>query len=106
MGTIITMSKGNSEKTKGEELTYKLENNYPNPFNPETVIRYQIPVNSKVTLGIYDILGREVARLVDKEQEAGKHEVRFNGSRFSSGVYIYRIITPDYTLSKKLILVK
>jgi|GEM_PF-967661 len=106
MGTIITMTKGNSEKTKGEELTYKLENNYPNPFNPETVIRYQIPVNSKVTLGIYDILGREVARLVDKEQEAGKHEVRFNGSRFSSGVYIYRIITPDYTLSKKLILVK
>ncbi|MHC1738246.1 MAG: T9SS type A sorting domain-containing protein [Ignavibacteriaceae bacterium] len=106
LGTILSINKWNSEETKGEELTYKLENNYPNPFNPETVIRYQIPVNSKVTLGIYDILGREVARLVDKEQEAGKHEVRFNGSRFSSGVYIYRIITPDYTLSKKLILVK
>ncbi|HOJ18272.1 MAG TPA: T9SS type A sorting domain-containing protein [Ignavibacteriaceae bacterium] len=69
---------------------YQLLAAYPNPFNPETVISYQLPVNSKVILGIYDILGREVSKLVDAEQEAGKHEVRFNGSGLASGVYIVR----------------
>jgi len=68
--------------------SYQLLAAYPNPFNPETVIIYELPVNSKVILGIYDILGREVAKLVDKEQEAGKYEIRFNGSGLASGVYI------------------
>jgi len=69
---------------------FELLSAYPNPFNPETVISYQLPVNSKVILGIYDILGRGVGNLVDEEQEAGKHEVRFNGTGLASGVYIVR----------------
>ena len=78
------------EETNIKETGMDLKNNYPNPFNPETVISYQLPVNSKVILGIYDILGREVGKLVDEEQEAGKHEVRFNGTGLASGVYIVR----------------
>jgi len=69
---------------------YQLLSAYPNPFNPETVISYELPVNSKVILGIYDILGREVSKLVDEEQEAGKYEVRFNGTGLATGVYIVR----------------
>jgi len=106
MGTIITMTKGNSEKTKGEELTYKLENNYPNPFNPETVIRYQIPSDGRVIIKVYDILGREAATLVNEEQTRGSHKVTFNASRLASGVYIYRIMAGDFIMSKKMMLVK
>lgn len=106
MGTIITMTKGNSEKTKGEELTYKLENNYPNPFNPETVIRYQIPLDGRVIIKVYDILGREAATLVNEEQTRGSHKVTFNASRFASGVYIYRIMAGGFIMSKKMLLIK
>jgi len=106
MGTIITMNKGNSEKTKGEELTYKLENNYPNPFNPETVIRYQIPLDGRVIIKVYDILGREAATLVNEEQTRGSHKVTFNASRFASGVYIYRIMAGGFIMSKKMLLIK
>ena len=83
--TSIIEESGNSKPD-----SYQLLSAYPNPFNPETVISYQLPVNSKVILGIYDILGREVSKLVDAEQEAGKHEVRFNGGGLASGVYIVR----------------
>jgi len=78
------------EKDNEKPGSYELLTVHPNPFNPETVISYQLPVNSKVILGIYDILGREVGKLVDEEQEAGKHEVRFNGTGLASGVYIVR----------------
>ena len=102
---VISLKK-ETEETSIIPKEYKLYQNYPNPFNPETVIRYQLPVKSKVTLGIYDILGREVVKLVDEEQEAGSHKVKFNSCRLASGVFIYRIITPDFTLSKKMILIK
>ena len=102
----VTTLKKETEETSIIPKEYKLYQNYPNPFNPETVIRYQLPVKSKVTLGIYDILGREVVKLVDEEQEAGSHKVKFNSCRLASGVFIYRIITPDFTLSKKMILIK
>jgi len=78
------------EKDNEKPESYELLTAHPNPFNPETVISYELPVNSKVILGIYDILGREVSKLVDAEQEAGKHEVRFNGSGLATGVYIVR----------------
>ncbi|HPO56793.1 MAG TPA: T9SS type A sorting domain-containing protein, partial [Ignavibacteriaceae bacterium] len=79
---------------------------YPNPFNPETVISYQLPVNSKVTLTIYDILGKEVTKLVDKEQEAGKYQITFDAKRYASGVYICRIIAGDFVKTIKMSLVK
>ena len=79
---------------------------YPNPFNPSTTIRYQIPQDGIVTLKIYDILGSEVTTLVNEEKLAGKYEVNFNASTLASGVYIYRIQAGDFVSSKKMILLK
>ena len=70
------------------------------------MIKYQLPAKSKVALTIYDILGKEVTKLVDKEQEAGKYEVKFNSGRLASGVYVYRIKAGEFMMSKKMILIK
>ncbi|MBI4546658.1 MAG: M36 family metallopeptidase [Ignavibacteriae bacterium] len=76
---------------------FTLEQNYPNPFNPVTVIRYALPVSAKVNLRIYNILGQEVASLVNQEQKAGRYEVSFNGSKLASGVYFYKLeASSDY----------
>jgi predicted GH43/DUF377 family glycosyl hydrolase len=85
---------------------FALEQNYPNPFNPTTVISYQLPVSSDVTLKVYDLLGREVATLVDEFIPAGKYEVEFDGSNLSGGTYFYRLRAGEVTASKKLILLK
>ncbi len=85
---------------------YSLEQNYPNPFNPSTIISYQLPVNSKVVLKIYDLLGKEVATLVNKEQLSGSYHVQFDGSKFASGVYFYRIEAGSFVETRKLILIK
>lgn len=71
--------------------TFTLHQNYPNPFNPSTVISYQLPVNSVVTLKVFDLLGREVATLVNEEKPAGSYTVQFKGTDLSSGVYFYRM---------------
>jgi hypothetical protein len=84
----------------------RLSQNYPNPFNPATTIRYQLPVDSKVTIKLYDILGREVATLIDGFQTAGYKEVRFDASSLSSGIYIYNLIAGDFISSKKMIVMK
>lgn len=85
---------------------FRLFQNYPNPFNPSTIISYQLPVNSHVTLSIYDILGKEVATLVDGKENAGSYAVRFNGSYLASGVYFYRLQAENYSQTRKLVLVK
>jgi hypothetical protein len=71
--------------------TFKLEQNYPNPFNPTTIIKFGVPERSNVVLKIYDILGGEVATLVNEEMDAGWYERSYNAVRLSSGVYIYRL---------------
>ena len=71
--------------------TFKLEQNYPNPFNPTTIIKFGVPERSNVVLKIYDILGGEVATLVNEEMDAGWYERSFNAVSLSSGVYIYRL---------------
>lgn len=93
---------------KGELLVkeYSLVQNYPNPFNPSTIIKYQIPKAGNVKLVIYDILGREVTRLVDEFQNDGRYEVKFDASNLSSGIYIYRLEANDFVDSKKMMLVK
>ena len=91
---------------KGIPTTFELFQNYPNPFNPSTVIRYQLPVAGKVELKIYDVLGREVERLVDEMQEAGNYEVEWKATKYSSGVYVYRMQAGSYSQTKKLILMK
>ncbi len=85
---------------------YKLEQNYPNPFNPSTQIDYQIPKSGFVTLKVYDILGREVATLVNHEKRAGKYSIVFNNSNLSSGIYFYRLQAGSYTEVRKMMLLK
>jgi hypothetical protein len=85
---------------------FNLEQNYPNPFNPSTTINYTIAERSTVSLKVYDVLGNEVANLVNTTQEAGKYDVTFNASGLSSGLYIYTLNTGNFTSSKKMMLLK
>jgi len=85
---------------------YLLFQNYPNPFNPNTVIQYQIPAISFVTLTVYDLLGREVAILVNEEKRAGNYEIEFDASNLTSGVYYYQIKASNLTKARKMILLK
>lgn len=101
------LQKGQNTSTDEESITeYKMYNNYPNPFNPSTVIKYQLPETVNVTIKLYDMLGREVKEFINDTQEAGYYELNFDGSDLSSGTYIYRITAGDFTDSKKLLLVK
>jgi hypothetical protein len=93
-------------ETEGVPSVYSLDQNYPNPFNPATTIKFSIPQSSKVTLKIYDVLGREVSTLVNDTRNAGNYEVSFDASNLSSGMYIYTIQAGDYSASKKMMLLK
>lgn len=92
----------------GDELpsAYYLSQNYPNPYNPATTINYQLPQNGFVTLKIYDILGKEVATLVNEQKTQGRYSINFDASRLASGVYIYQLRVNDYVSSKKMLLLK
>jgi hypothetical protein len=91
----------------GVPTKYELSQNYPNPFNPMTKIDFQLPMDGKVSLKIFDITGREIATLVNNEfKKADYYTVMFNGSNLSSGVYFYRIVADKYVMTKKMVLVK
>lgn len=94
------------ETTLSIPIKFQLEQNYPNPFNPATTIRFSIPKQSQVTLKIYDVLGREVATIVNKEFESGVHEVVLDSRSLTSGVYIYQIQAGEFTEMRKLMLLK
>jgi hypothetical protein len=97
-----------------------LGQNYPNPFNPATVIRYEVPARALVTvslsnrdaresnvmLKVFDILGREVATLINEQKPPGTYEVRFNGAGLASGVYVYRLQAGGFVETKKMVLVR
>ena len=85
---------------------YILTQNYPNPFNPITRFNYSIPVSSFVTLKVYDIVGNEVALLVNEYQEIGFYEVTFNANNLSNGIYFYELQTNEYKAVKKLVLMR
>jgi hypothetical protein len=93
-------------KSKIAVTEYNLEQNYPNPFNPSTTIKYQLPKAGMVTLKIFDMLGKEVANLVNDFKNEGKYDVNFDASKLASGVYIYQIKSNDYISSKKMMLLK
>jgi len=83
-----------------------LDQNYPNPFNPTTNITYQLPETQHVRLNVYDITGRQVATLVNEQRTAGFHSITFDASNLATGVYIYRLITGNVVLTRKMLLVK
>ena len=85
---------------------FSLSQNYPNPFNPSTTIKFALPQATKVSLRIYDAVGREVATLVNKEMNAGVHSVKWNASKMASGVYFYRLQAGSFVQTKKLMLLK
>jgi len=87
-------------------MNYILQQNYPNPFNPITNIQFNIADIGFVTLKVYDVLGNEVATLVNEEKPSGSYKVDFDGSGLPSGIYIYRLITAKFSDSKKLMLLK
>ncbi len=96
-----------------QPLTFQLEQNYPNPFNPSTKIRYSIPnvtlsgvEGSRVLLKVYDVLGNEIATLVNEEKPVGSYEVDFNSSQLSSGVYLYKLQVGEFISTKKMTLIK
>jgi hypothetical protein len=100
-----------NEVIVGVPEKYDISQNYPNPFNPATKINYDIPFDGKVSIAIYDMTGREVAKLVNEIQPAGYYTIQFNASKMTSGVYFYRIISEgnagqQFVMTKKMVLVK
>jgi hypothetical protein len=85
---------------------FGLSQNFPNPFNPSTTIRYALPVDAKVRLEVYDLTGRRIALLVDETKRAGNHETRFDGAGLASGTYFYRIQAGVFSATKKFVLLK
>jgi hypothetical protein len=94
------------EVAGGVPTAFTLAQNYPNPFNPSTVVRFNLPANGRVQLKVYNMIGQEVATLVDGEMTAGNYETEFNASRFSSGTYVYRLTTNGATQTRKMVMLK
>ena len=85
---------------------FSLSQNYPNPFNPVTRIKFDLPKSSNVKLVIYDVLGREIETIVNDNKKAGTYEVDWDGNNYASGVYFYKLVTDEYTETKKMVLIK
>jgi len=108
---VVGIDNGNSTEIPTK---YDLAQNYPNPFNPTTTIKYSIPLVEtqgiaslqSVTLIVYDILGREVATLVNQKQAPGNYSVKFDASKLSSGIYFYKLQSGSFAVTKKMILMK
>jgi hypothetical protein len=107
---IVTVSQdptvGVDSHDPGETRDYRLYANYPNPFNPTTVISYQLPVTSNVSLEVYNLLGQEVAILFEGVRQAGNYQATFDGSRLASGIYLCRMKANHFVETKKLVLLK
>jgi hypothetical protein len=97
---------GVDEYPQNLPLEYHLSQNYPNPFNPTTMIRYTLAKSSKVKIAVYDLLGKEVATLVNAKFDAGEHAVEWNTENMASGIYIYKLITKDFVQARKMTLLK
>jgi len=94
------------KNVSSDGYSYKLHQNYPNPFNPSTTIRFSLPQRSRVTLKVFDPVGREVATLVDGVKDAGEHSVVWNAARVPSGVYFYHLTTPTFSQTKPMEVIK
>jgi subtilisin family serine protease len=103
---LIQTLTGNGNITGISPMSYRLYDNYPNPFNPSTIIRYDVPKEGYVTLKIYDALGREVAALVNKDMKPGSYESVWNATNFTSGVYFYKLVSGNFTDTRRMALIK
>ena len=108
---LDSTSSSGSEGNESSIINFNLKQNYPNPFNPATIISYDLPVDSKVTIKVYDILGNEVKTLVNEFKTAGSYKITFdannnNQQQLSSGMYIYKLEAGNFSASKKMILVR
>ncbi len=104
IGINVSTRVGDSGAENPEE--FSLRQNYPNPFNPATTISYYLPKADKVRLTVYDVFGREVAKLVEVEKAAGPHQVAFDASALSSGFYLYTLIAGNFAATKEMLLMK
>jgi len=104
LGDITTAIE--NESITAVPQTYSLEQNYPNPFNPTTTIKYNVPETENVKISVYNVLGQEVAVLLNKKVNAGNHTIEFKVAELSSGVYIYRMEAGSFTSYKKMIIMK
>lgn len=99
-------AKGNTFTNNNLPTEYGISDNYPNPFNPTTLIKYQIPEAGLVKLIVYDLLGKEISVLVYETEKSGYHSVEFNARNLPSGVYIYTLQVNDFISSKKMTVIK
>ena len=105
----ICFLSGDSEVSAIEDILpqkFELEHNYPNPFNPSTTITFALPRAQHVTIKVFDIMGREIAELVNNNVKAGVHKLNFDGGRLASGQYFYKIETKGFSKIRKMLLVK
>ncbi|MEO8232564.1 MAG: YCF48-related protein, partial [Ignavibacteriota bacterium] len=101
-----TFSYSDEVEVVTEPFDYALYQNFPNPFNPSTIIKYEVPKISNIKLEIFDVLGRNIRTLVNAEKPAGRYEVEFDASLLASGIYYYRIKASDFVQTKKMMLIK
>jgi hypothetical protein len=94
------------EKSTPRELSYGLSQNYPNPFNPTTIIKYAVPRSAEVQIKVYDVLGTKIKTLLNEHKQAGTYEVEFDAKNLPSGVYFYRLISENYSETKKMLLLR
>ncbi len=110
IGTIIKTTIGGvtfvSQISTSSPYKFYILQNYPNPFNPSTKIKFDVPKSSNAKLVIYDVLGREVATLVNEQLKPGSYEVEWDGSNYASGIYFLQLITEQYTQTRKMMLIK
>ena len=104
--TLTALNPTTVNESNVRATNYKLSQNYPNPFNPSTIINYQIPAAGWVTLKVYNVIGQEVTTLVNIFQPAGSYNVRFDASKYESGIYFYTLYAGNTVLTKKMVLIK
>jgi len=105
-GTMILGPSQDVKENNAVATSYKLAQNYPNPFNPSTTIAYSVASRGNVTLTVYDMLGKEVANLVNEVKAAGNYTVNFNAGNLPSGVYFYKLNNGSQVLTQKMMLIK
>jgi hypothetical protein len=108
-GSVFTLSRNpisNINETDPLAVSFSLEQNYPNPFNPSTKITWHSTVSANQSIKVYDVLGNEIAILVDEFRVSGTYEVEFHPGDLPSGIYFYRLQAGDFIQTKKMILIK